>query len=82
MLRKQGERVRDLQQELERAHTQHATLTATLDRQAAQDEQRLQEARTERQTALEQAHALLVEDGRLSGELAALRPAAPATDAQ
>lgn len=81
MLREQGERVRDLQQELERAHAQHATLTATLDRQAAQYEQRLQEARTERQTALEQAQALLVENGRLSGELAVLRPSTPTTDA-
>ncbi len=82
MLQEQGERVRDLQQELERAHTQHATLTATLDRQAAQYEHRLQEARTERQTALEQAQALLVENGRLTGELAVLRPAAPTTDVQ
>ena len=80
MLREQGERVRDLQQELERAHTQHATLTATLDRQVAQYEQRLQEARTERQTALEQAQALLVENGRLTGELAVLRPSTPTTD--
>ena len=81
MLREQGERVRDLQQELERAHTQYATLTATLDRQATQYEQRLQEARTERQAALEQAQALLVENGRLSGELAVLRPSTPTTDA-
>lgn len=34
MLREQSERIRDLQQELERAHTQHAMLTTTLDRQA------------------------------------------------
>jgi hypothetical protein len=53
-----------------------------LARRAAQDEQRVQEGTTERQTALEQAQALLIENGRLSGELAALRPSVSATDAQ
>lgn len=67
--------MRDLQQELEQAHTQHDTLTATLDWQAAQYEQRVQEVRTERQAALEQAQALLVENGRLTGELVVLRGA-------
>jgi len=69
MLAEQGERVRDLQQELERAHTQQETFTAALDRQAAQYEQRLQEARTERQAALDQAQTLLTENGQLQGEL-------------
>lgn len=38
-----------------------------------QYEQRLQEARTERQTALDQAQTLLAENGRLTGELNAVR---------
>jgi len=65
----QGERVNDLQQELERAHAQQEQFTAALDRQAAQYEQRLQEARTERQAALDQAQTLLTENGQLQGEL-------------
>jgi hypothetical protein len=40
------------------------------DAQAAQYEQHLQEGRTERQTALDQVQALLVENERLTGELA------------
>jgi F0F1-type ATP synthase membrane subunit b/b' len=75
-------RVRDVQQKLERAHTQHATLTATLNRQATQYEQRVHEPRTERQATLEQAQALLVENGRLTGELAALRSSTPTTAMQ
>jgi signal transduction histidine kinase len=44
-------------------------VVVALGRQAAQYEQRVQEARTERQTALEQVQALLAENGRLQGEL-------------
>ena len=72
MLAEQGERIRDLQQELERAHTQQDQFTTALDRQAAQYEQRLHEARTERQAALDQAQTLLAENGRLTGELQAV----------
>ena len=67
-LHEQRERMSDLQQELERAHAQQENVTTLLDRQAAQYEQRLQEARTERQAAVDQAQALLVENGRLAGE--------------
>jgi len=71
----QGERVRDLQQELERAHAQQEHFTVALDRQAAQYEQRLQETRIERQAAVDQAQTLLAENGRLTGELNAQRRA-------
>jgi len=83
MLAEQGERVRDLQQELDRTHAQQVNIATLLDQHAAQYEQRLEEARMERQAALEQAQALLLENGRLTGELAALRGASAAsTDAQ
>ncbi len=75
MLTEQAARVSDLRQELERAHTQQEQFIAALDRQAAQYEQRLQEARAERQAALDQAQTLLTENGRLQGELNAQRRA-------
>jgi len=71
MLVEQGARVSDLQQELDRTHAQQVNIATLLDQHAAQYEQRLQEARSERQAALEQAQALLVENGRLTGELRA-----------
>ena len=64
-----------MQQELERAYAQQEQFTTALDRQAAQYKQRLQKARTERQTALDHAQTLLTENGRLTGELNAQKKA-------